>query len=155
MTFHTIHLIHRALLGFDQRSQFRQRHLTDGEQIALSLQHTGKLRNVGLQPVLFLIALGGHAKVVDHCIDVGCEIEAGKCISCVHAEVNAILGCGPNIAGGTVYCTLRPCLACTQLLINARVSKVVYIEIRHKTNPYFEKVVKQSGIVMVKFGGLK
>jgi dCMP deaminase len=110
---------------------------------------------VNKQNIVIGTGYNGSPIGVDHCIDVGCEIEAGKCISCVHAEVNAILGCGPNIAGGTVYCTLRPCLACTQLLINARVSKVVYLDIRHKTFPYFEKVINQSGIIMMKFGGLK
>src|SRR5262245_14180644 len=68
------HLIHRALLGADERGQFRQQQLADGDQIALPLQHPRELGEVGLEPVLLLVAVGGAAQVVDHRVDVVLEL---------------------------------------------------------------------------------
>ena len=58
------------MLCVDQRSQLGQEHLADGEQVALALQHAGELGHVGLEPVLFLVALGGDAQIVNHRVDV-------------------------------------------------------------------------------------
>ena len=64
------HLVDRALLRVDQRRQLREQQLADGDQVALALEHAGELGEVGLQPVLLLVALGGLAQVVDHRVDV-------------------------------------------------------------------------------------
>jgi dCMP deaminase len=47
----------------------------------------------------------------------------------VHAEQNAIIQAalhGISIEGATLYCTHQPCILCAKMMINARVSKVVY-----------------------------
>lgn len=64
------HLVNRALLRLDQRGEFREQHLADGEQVALALQHARELRQVRLQPVLFLVPLGRGPQIVDHRVDV-------------------------------------------------------------------------------------
>ena len=64
------HLVDRALLRVDERRQLGQQQLADGDEIALALQHARELREVRLQPVLFLVALGRPAQVVDHRVDV-------------------------------------------------------------------------------------
>ena len=49
----------------------------------------------------------------------------------VHAEQNALMQAaklGISCEGATVYCTTQPCNICTKLLINAGISKVVYVE---------------------------
>ena len=65
-----VHLVDRALLRVDQRRQFREQHLAHGDQVALALQHAGELGEVGLQPVLLLVALRGVAQIADHRVDV-------------------------------------------------------------------------------------
>ncbi len=47
----------------------------------------------------------------------------------VHAEQNAIIQAalhGISIEGATLYCTHQPCILCAKMMINARVTKVVY-----------------------------
>ena len=64
------HLIHRTLLGVHERRKLRQQELAHRDQIALPLKHAGELREVGLEPVLLLVAVGRPPQVVDHRIDV-------------------------------------------------------------------------------------
>lgn len=49
----------------------------------------------------------------------------------VHAEMAALLACaraGVSPAGGTLYCTTFPCHNCTKHIVDAGVSRVVYVE---------------------------
>lgn len=45
----------------------------------------------------------------------------------VHAEANAILNAVREIDGCTIYCTFAPCAACTALLIQKAIGRVVYL----------------------------
>jgi dCMP deaminase len=48
---------------------------------------------------------------------------------CSHAEENAIVQSayhGIAVRGGTLYCTISPCLMCARMIINAGLSGVVY-----------------------------
>ena len=56
--------------ALNQRRQFGKQHPADGDQVALSLQHAGELGEIGLEPVLLLVALRRVAQVVDHRVDV-------------------------------------------------------------------------------------
>lgn len=52
----------------------------------------------------------------------GCEIS-------IHAEVNALLhGVRPSWGSETLYCTHAPCFRCSLLVLNSRVTRVVYGE---------------------------
>ena len=75
-----------------------------------------------------------------NCIDTGvCErnrlhVPKGQnyelCVA-VHAEQNAIIQAalhGIGIEGATLYCTHQPCILCAKMMINARISRVVYAE---------------------------
>jgi dCMP deaminase len=47
----------------------------------------------------------------------------------MHAEQNAIVQAalhGVAIEGATLYCTHQPCSACTKMIINAGITRVVY-----------------------------
>ena len=55
--------VERAVLRIDQRRQFRQQQLRDGQQIALALQHAGEPGDVGLQPVLVGVLARGCRQV--------------------------------------------------------------------------------------------
>ena len=71
----------------------------------------------------------GAPRGLPHCIEVGCEMEAGHCIACIHAEANALLQAGRagrSTVGATLYTTASPCRGCMMLAINAGVRRVVY-----------------------------
>ena len=72
--FAAFHLIDDAELRIDQRREFAEQQAADGLQIALALQHVGEPGEVGLQPVLLGVAVGGEPQVVDHRIDVVFEL---------------------------------------------------------------------------------
>lgn len=74
---------------------------------------------------------------ISHCEAVGCLRERLKVPSgerhelCrgLHAEQNAIIQAalhGISIEGATLYCTHQPCVLCAKMMINVRVTKVVY-----------------------------
>jgi dCMP deaminase len=77
----------------------------------------------------------GAPSGLDHCDLVGCArdgVASGtrhELCRAVHAEQNAIIQAalhGISIEGATLYCTHQPCILCAKMMINARVSKVVY-----------------------------
>ena len=49
-----------------------------------------------------------------------------SCFS-IHAEQNALLQCSDLKAASTVYVTDSPCLACTKMLLNTFIHRVVFI----------------------------
>jgi dCMP deaminase len=72
---------------------------------------------------------------LQHCDEVGCAREGvasgtrHELCRAVHAEQNAIIQAalhGVSIEGATLYCTHQPCIMCAKMLINARISRVVY-----------------------------
>jgi dCMP deaminase len=79
----------------------------------------------------------GAPSGMEHCLEIGCirdmeNIPSGtrqeKCRA-VHAEQNAIIQAaihGVRIAGATIYCTHKPCILCTKMIINSNIKRVVY-----------------------------
>jgi dCMP deaminase len=74
-----------------------------------------------------------------HCEEVGCLRDSRGVASgerqelCrgLHAEQNAIIQAalhGTAVRGGTVFCTHKPCVLCTKMLINAGIRRVYYAE---------------------------
>ena len=74
-----------------------------------------------------------------HCEEVGCLRQDGSIPSgerhelCrgLHAEQNAIIQAayhGISISGSTLYCTNKPCVICSKMIINAGIKKIVYEE---------------------------
>ena len=77
----------------------------------------------------------GAPSGLEHCDAVGCArdgVASGtrhELCRAVHAEQNAIIQAalhGISIEGATLYCTHQPCILCAKMMINARVTKVVY-----------------------------
>ncbi len=72
-----------------------------------------------------------------HCEEVGClrentSVPSGErhelCRG-LHAEQNAIIQAayhGISIRGATLYCTNKPCVICSKMLINAGIRKILY-----------------------------
>ena len=74
-----------------------------------------------------------------HCLEVGClrdqlgipSGERHELCRGLHAEQNAIIQAalhGTSVAGATLYCTTMPCVICSKMLINARITEVYYRE---------------------------
>jgi dCMP deaminase len=79
----------------------------------------------------------GAPEGVRHCLEVGClreeqgipSGERHELCRGLHAEQNAIIQAalhGISIEGAVLYCTNMPCVICSKMLINARVSAIFY-----------------------------
>lgn len=81
----------------------------------------------------------GAPSGIRHCDEVGClrqdsSIPSGErhelCRG-IHAEQNVIIqaACyGISIAGSTIYCTNKPCVICSKMIVNAGIKKIFYAE---------------------------
>ena len=90
---------------------------------------------------------------LEHCDSVGCAregVESGtrhELCRAVHAEQNAIIQAalhGIGIEGAILYCTHQPCILCAKMMINARISRVVYEESYPDSTAL--QFLKQAGI---------
>ena len=69
----------------------------------------------------------GAPRRMPHCTEVGCLMDGGHCIRSLHAEQNAINRVGIGAQGATCYVTHHPCPLCANMLINAGIVRVVYL----------------------------
>ena len=95
-----------------------------------------------------------------HCEEVGCirqnaSIPSGErhelCRG-LHAEQNAIIQAayhGISIAGSTLYCTNKPCVICSKMLINAGIGNIFYE--KGYDDPLADQMITESGIEIVRF----
>lgn len=75
------------------------------------------------------IGYAGAPSGLPHCSEA-CDLTQ-PCLRTVHAEVNALVFAarhGIKTDGATMYCTLEPCLKCSQAMINAGIVRVIYLE---------------------------
>lgn len=79
----------------------------------------------------------GAPSGLKHCSEVGClrenlSIPSGtrhELCRGLHAEQNAIIQAanhGISIRGATLYCTNKPCIICSKMIINAGITQVYY-----------------------------
>lgn len=65
----------------------------------------------------------------------------------LHAEENAIQYADiDKRIGSTLYCTHQPCAKCSLMIVNARISKVIFKEVYHRTPPESVQLLKNAGI---------
>jgi len=74
---------------------------------------------------------------------------------CLHAESNAITKVAKSHAstiGGTMYCTLAPCLECAKMIIQCEIARVVYSEVypldTNSSRPVGLKLLEDAGIIV-------
>jgi dCMP deaminase len=104
----------------------------------------------------------GAPRGLPHCSEVGCLREKMKIPSgqrhelCrgAHAEANAIIQAalhGISTANSIMYSTHQPCVLCSKLIINARITEVIY------AHPYADdlavKLLNSAGVRLRKFEG--
>ena len=109
-----------------------------------------------------VIATGynGAPSGVTHCEVTGClrqklNVPSGErhelCRG-LHGEQNAIIQAalhGVSTEGATIYCTTKPCSICTKMIINAKISKIVYEE--HYDDALADELLKDTDIRVLKF----
>ena len=70
----------------------------------------------------------------------------------LHAEQNAIIQAayhGINIGGSTLYCTNKPCVICSKMLINAGIEQLFY-EAGYD-DPLADQMLAEAGIAVTRF----
>ncbi|MDD5650485.1 MAG: cytidine/deoxycytidylate deaminase family protein [Candidatus Nanoarchaeia archaeon] len=70
------------------------------------------------------------------------------CHRTIHAEMNAILQAahiGVSLKGGTLYCTMTPCMRCAMSIVQVGIARVVCKQKYHQ-GAASEDVFKQAGI---------
>ena len=94
-----------------------------------------------------------------HCEEVGClraneSIPSGQrhelCRG-LHAEQNAIIQAayhGISIAGSVLYCTNKPCVICSKMIINAGIRKIVYNE--GYDDPLANQMLREANVELVR-----
>ena len=108
-----------------------------------------------------VIATGynGTPRGLKHCSETGCirtdeNIPSGQrhelCRG-LHAEQNAIIQAaknGVNVDGSHLYCSTKPCVICTKMIINAGIKKVFY---QHDYDDKLaDQLVKESDVEFIK-----
>ncbi len=94
---------------------------------------------------------------IQHCLERGClreqlGIPSGERIEIcrgVHAEQNALIQAakfGISVNGATLYCTHKPCITCTKMLINAGIKRIVVLE--DYPDPLADEMLEEAGIVV-------
>jgi dCMP deaminase len=95
-----------------------------------------------------------------HCEEIGClradaSVPSGmrhELCRGLHAEQNAIIqaACyGIPISGSTLYCTNKPCIICSKMIINAGIRTVLYKE--GYDDPLADKMLVEAGVQIVRF----
>jgi len=102
-----------------------------------------------------IIATGynGSPAGLEHCDDIGHLMMDGHCVRTVHAEVNAIIQAavfGQATKDADCYVTHFPCLNCTKMLINARISRLVYFN-SYRDDPTALDFLRRAGVEVVSF----
>ncbi len=95
----------------------------------------------------------GAPRGLAHCTDAGCLMRDGHCVRTSHAEMNAIAQAayhGVRVSDSTLYCTDKPCLICTKLLINAGIRRIVYR--REYEDSVSDGMLEEAGIAVKRFG---
>jgi len=82
-----------------------------------------------------------------------CEDEHGNTKPCVsHAESNAVLKLASTTnssRGATLYSTLRPCFSCSKQIVQAKITRVVYLE-EYRKEPQAIEYLKANGVTTMK-----
>ncbi|MFC1862959.1 cytidine/deoxycytidylate deaminase family protein [Thermodesulfobacteriota bacterium] len=97
----------------------------------------------------------GAPSGMKHCEEVGCLREDASIPSgerhelCrgLHAEQNAIIQAafhGFSINGSVLYCTNKPCVICTKMIINAGIEKIYYED--GYDDPLSDQMLAETGL---------
>lgn len=146
------------------RPSWEEYFMSIAEQVAT--RSTCLRRNVGCIIVVDkrIVSTGynGAPAGLAHCEEVGCLREDRGVASgerhelCrgLHAEQNAVIQAalhGTAVRGGTLYCTHKPCVLCTKMLINAGIVRVYYRE--GYEDELADELAREAGMLVEHIGG--
>jgi dCMP deaminase len=97
---------------------------------------------------------------LEHCRAVGCirqdsSVPSGtrhELCRGLHAEQNAIIQAayhGISIVGATLYCTNKPCVICSKMVINAGIQSILYLD--GYDDPLADQMLQEAGIEVIRF----
>lgn len=97
----------------------------------------------------------GSPSGLAHCSDIGCLREKNNIASgerhelCrgLHAEQNVVIQAafhGISIEGSSLYCTHKPCVLCSKIIINAGIKELIFKE--GYPDPLAEEILNEAGI---------
>jgi dCMP deaminase len=94
-----------------------------------------------------ILATGYNGSIagLDHCVDVGCQIEDNHCVRTIHAEVNAIAQAarlGHSISNSVIYTNTYPCWNCFKTIVNAGITEIIYSELYKPDDKITEAINK-------------
>jgi dCMP deaminase len=100
----------------------------------------------------------GSPSGVRHCSETGCmrsilgipSGERHELCRGSHAELNAIAQAarmGPATAEATIYCTTEPCAFCTKAILNAGISRIVFLH--PYPDPMARELREEGGVEVV------
>jgi len=148
-----------------------RRHESGFMDIAYKVAQHSKCRRrkVGVVIVLdgavVITATNGTPAGMISCNEGGCP----RCLSgtpsgelydsclCIHAEQLAIAQAartGLQTDGATLYCTLRPCLTCAKLCLEAGVKDIIYnesIQFSSDVEQAYEELVQKTGLNVTRY----
>jgi dCMP deaminase len=101
----------------------------------------------------------GAPSGVKHCEEVGClrqdsSVPSGmrhELCRGLHAEQNAIIQAayhGISITGSTLYCTNKPCVICSKMLINAGIKAIYYDQ--GYNDPLADEMLEEAGVEVLR-----
>ena len=101
----------------------------------------------------------GAPSGVKHCEEVGClrqdtSVPSGmrhELCRGLHAEQNAIIQAayhGISITGATLYCTNKPCVICSKMLINAGIGTIYYDQ--GYNDPLADQMLEEAGVELLR-----
>ncbi len=94
----------------------------------------------------------GSPAGLPHCDDAGHLLVDGHCVRTIHAETNAVIQAalhGVSTNGATCYVTHFPCINCTKTLINAGITRIVYLD-DYRVDEIAMDFIKDTGIALKK-----
>ncbi len=92
----------------------------------------------------------GSVRGMQHCDEIGHEMENGHCVRTIHAEANAVVQAARNgvrIVDSEIYVTASPCYDCFKMIANAGISAIYYGEFYRDT--HITSLAEQKGIKLV------
>ena len=109
-----------------------------------------------------IIATGYNGSIIglDHCDDIGHDMEDSHCVRTVHSEVNVICQAaklGISTQGATLYCNTLPCWNCMKTIVNAGIIKVIYRDeyggAKGRVKEAAERLREKNGFVLWRYSG--